>query len=242
MNFFIIVLSLSFACILFYAIIPWFAKIIMKNRFLRAMKEQTSLYITFDDGPDPSVTVPILQLLDKYNARATFFLMGTRAEKHPDIVRKIAEAGHDIGLHSYKHTHPWKTNPITSYLDIKQGSTAIRRITELNTVTLFRPPFGKLNVVTLFFILFRRYRVVFWDIDPKDFREESSEAVSSYVINRMCAGSVVLLHDGRRGAASNTAVTIHALEDILCACKERGVKLASIGQVFGKLSTKHGET
>src|SRR5690606_14734549 len=111
---------------------------ITSNKNLKDKK----IAITFDDGPHPEITLKVLQLLKQYNAKATFFCIGQHIEKHPEILRAIADNGHDIGNHSFSHHLMIDFNSTEKWLqEIKQTDSSIQKITSKKT-NLFRPPFG----------------------------------------------------------------------------------------------------
>ena len=108
-----------------YILIPWGLKILIRKNFLGTVKKSACVCLTFDDGPDPKSTLKILQLLNEANAKATFFVLGKNIELHPELASKIVELGHEIGVHSYRHAHPWKCRPFQSLSDLVRGTNAI---------------------------------------------------------------------------------------------------------------------
>ena len=197
------------------------------------MKNSPHAHVTFDDGPNSEITPTVLALLEKAEVVATFFLLGKHVEKHPDIVATIVQSGHEIGEHSYFHSHPWKTGPIGSFIDVLKGGRALKPYIKEGSVRLFRPPYGKLNLVTVLYILLFKKKVVFWDIDPKDYAQNSGEDVAQYVSVRIHDSSVLLLHDGRQNPEEYGAqVTTDALKLILEHAYTDKKEFQNIGDVI----------
>ena len=209
---------------------PCLFKIFLRRNFLSSVKKNKKVCLTFDDGPNPKSTPEILRLLEKANTKATFFVIGENAEKYPDLILSITKQGHEIGEHSYQHSHPWKCGPIQSIKDQLWGYRSFRRFCCSGTQVLFRPPYGKLNLITYLYIILFRRRVVFWNVNPRDYEQRSADAIFRYVKNRLTPGVVILLHDGRRNSSqsSDVATTITALKLILKESEQRGLNLTTV--------------
>ncbi len=215
-----------------YILIPWLVTGLIRKRFSSIIKRNGCICLTFDDGPDPGSTPQILELLNTAGTKATFFLLGENAEKYPDIVRKIVDTGHEIGDHSYRHTHAWKCNPFQSVVDLIRGGRTIEKYRKSKEPILFRPPYGKLNLATLMYTFFARKRMAFWNVDPKDYQQHSGKIVADYVIERISRGSVILLHDGRRNMASSPDVTVSGVRLILEAVIGKGLTLNTLSEAI----------
>ena len=212
-----------------YIFIPWGVKLLIRNQFLGRAKNTNSVFLTFDDGPNPDATPRILEILKEADAKATFFVLGKNVELYPDIAKNIIDNGHEIGEHSYEHLHAWKTGPLKTMRDLARGGRALQ---DWSLVThgriSFRPPFGKVNLVTLLYVWLGRKKVVFWSIDPEDYDAHSAQEVANHVIKHLEGGDVILLHDGRNNRNDNIHVTTTAIELILEACKSKGLRTSSI--------------
>lgn len=152
------------------------------------------LYLTFDDGPTPEVTTKVLDLLDAYQAKATFFCIGENVNKHPEIYSRIIADGHSIGNHTNTHPNSWKVSD-TSYLhDVEEAQKVIDS-------NLFRPPYGKLTPRTLF-SLKKKFRIIMWDVITGDFDENVSAAqVEKNVKDNAENGSIIVFHDSIKAAS-----------------------------------------
>ena len=126
--------------------------------------------LTYDAGPDPETTPALLDLLDELGVRATFYLVGFRAEACPDMVRLIAERGHEVGAHSYSHKHAWKVPPWFDYRDAERGYRTLERIA--GAAGPYRPPFGKIALPTLVGMLAKGRRVEWWSVPTNDTDDE----------------------------------------------------------------------
>jgi peptidoglycan/xylan/chitin deacetylase (PgdA/CDA1 family) len=181
--------------------------------------------LTFDDGPSP-FTGRILSILERFDAPATFFVIGFMAEDHPDLVRAEARAGMVIGNHSWDHPNsiPFRN------LSPQQGRTEIGRTAQLLTslgvtTSLFRPPGGSYSQQVI--EAARRYdsRLVLWNVDPRDWQRGHTPAqITANVLANAGPGSIVELHDG----GPNSAATVAALPGIIKGLRSKGLTLVAI--------------
>ncbi|MCL2806873.1 MAG: polysaccharide deacetylase family protein [Coriobacteriia bacterium] len=154
----------------------------------RYSKDYKIAYLTFDDGPHPQITPWILDLLDSYHIKATFFCVGNKVEKFPEIYQMTQDRGHAIGNHSYRHPAGFRVDD-DDYLD------DVRKASKLIDSKLFRPPYGQLRK-SQFNILKEEYRVVMWDIITRDYSKYMTadkvfKGVKKYTRN----GSIIVFHD-----------------------------------------------
>lgn len=215
-----------------YILIPSIIKIVLRRKFLSKMARTSCMCLTFDDGPNPASTRRILHLLRQYKAKATFFVLGENIDRYPEIIKLILDEGHEIGHHSYSHYHAFKSGPFLSLSDMIRWDRAVTRHKLNLQYNFYRPPFGKLNFVTLLYVLCMRKKMAFWNIDPKDFKTNPEDHIERMVLPNLKPGSVVLLHDGRVNGGSDPARTIDALEQILRAAAESNLCIATISQAF----------
>lgn len=153
--------------------------------------EEKVLYLTFDDGPIPTITPWVLQLLEKFNASATFFCVGENIKRNPQFLEEIIDAGHAVGNHTYNHLNAWKTENRPYFLNV-------RRCAQLVHSRLFRPPYGKLLPRQAGF-LHRHYHIIMWDVLSGDFDPNiSTEQCLQNVLNNAGKGSIVVFHDSKK--------------------------------------------
>ncbi len=151
--------------------------------------------LTFDDGPDPDTTPRLLDLLDKHHVPATFFVIGEKAARHRDIVRRIVAAGHSLGNHSYSHSEPCKTST-KQFLDEIRRTQAFLEDLGNQPCTLVRPPKGVLSVGKQLGLWKQRMTIALWNTDPRDYLMQSQQQAAAWgAAYHPCAGDIVLLHD-----------------------------------------------
>jgi peptidoglycan/xylan/chitin deacetylase (PgdA/CDA1 family) len=147
-----------------------------------------TIYLSFDDGPNPIITEKVLEILKAHNAKASFFCKGINAELYPEILEKIKLAGHTIGNHSYSHKNALKTSNKSWLADVLQPSP-------VSDSQYFRPPYGKI-FPWQFFKLKKRYKIVFWDVITMDYRSDfSPNQVISIIKKNTRNGSILVFHD-----------------------------------------------
>lgn len=152
-------------------------------------------YLTFDDGPTSSLTKPLLDQLARYDATATFFLIGVHAETHPHLVRAITRAGHTIGNHSYTHPYPWRT-PATAMQAQLDRTTRLLQDQTGQPIRYMRPPYGQINGAIRQWCRAQNQRAVMWDVMPGDFLPNVGTAyVEQFVLKHLRPGSIIVLHD-----------------------------------------------
>lgn len=190
--------------------------------------------MTFDDGPGSRLTPLILNVLARNNVKATFFLTGRHIAGREEIVRQIAEQGHKICSHGYDHLHQWKVSPIRAIKDIKQGWQAIDSALGTNRGKYpFRPPYGKLNLVCLIYLLLCRVPIVYWSLNVGDTWSPAccdQNRIAS-VIEKV-GGAVTLAHDFDRSDSSADDMIIESTRLGLNAAAKAGVKILTVSQLL----------
>jgi len=147
--------------------------------------------LTLDDGPHPEFTPRLLDILEKYQARATFFMVGEAAEQHPDIVRQVAQAGHAIGNHSWDHS----SLPLLSGKERRAQIRACEKALAPYGQRLFRPPYGHQSMASRLDALWLGYQVITWNLVARDWLDHSANWMVNQLANELEPGSVVLFHD-----------------------------------------------
>jgi peptidoglycan-N-acetylglucosamine deacetylase len=181
--------------------------------------------LTFDDGPHPVHTPALLDRLAAEGIRATFFVLGRNAEKHPDIVRRMAAEGHDVGHHSFTHGEPASTSAATL---VAESLRTARLLGDLlgRRPRLFRPPHGKITGGKALGLWATGQTIVLWNQDPKDFACGSSQTLRAWFAGRPFAGGdVVLLHDVHPFAGE-------ALDAIATAVRSAGLGFCPVSSWF----------
>lgn len=163
------------------------------------------LYLSFDDGPTPGITEFVLDTLNEFNAKATFFCIGNNVEKHPEIYNRILKEGHAVGNHTHHHLNAWKHSAKVYMEDVARASERIDS-------KLFRPPYGKLKLAHSKQLASLNFKIVMWDVLSFDWESEiSPETCLANVISKATKGSIVVFHDSMK-AERNLK---HALPKVL---------------------------
>lgn len=164
-----------------------------------------AIYLTFDDGPTPQVTDWVLQTLNQYKAKATFFCEGQNVHKHPNIFKRVVAAKHQIGNHSYSHYNGWKIKDAVYISEvIKAENTmenALKETTEnyLNSKKLFRPPYGRIRSTQAKTLQNLGYTIVMIDVVSGDFDDKiNSKKSFEKIIKHTKSGSIIVFHDSEK--------------------------------------------
>jgi peptidoglycan/xylan/chitin deacetylase (PgdA/CDA1 family) len=155
--------------------------------------DQKNIYLTFDDGPIPGVTEFVLDVLSQSLIKATFFCIGDNIRKHPEILKKVSEAGHSIGNHTFNHLKGWLTSNKNYLNNISLCDEAIIQM-GIKSPTLFRPPYGQIRLNQIKSL--GHYKIIMWDVLSLDYQQGGSpENRLSGTINATRNGSIVVFHD-----------------------------------------------
>ena len=188
-----------------------------------------SVALTFDDGPDPVVTPRLLELLEKHSAPATFFMCGLAAQRHSDIVRSVAAAGHTIGGHSWDHRLLRGLSPAEWRRQIDDTHSLLEDLAGAR-VRWFRPPRGNSDRRTRETLRRRGVATVYWSAAGRDWSLRDPESIARAVLDDMDPGAIVLLHDAiadylsADGQPTSQEPTLHAAELILRAARDQGLR------------------
>lgn len=176
------------------------------------------VFLTFDDGPTSEMTSGLLDALARYDARATFFLIGAHAAEHPHLVRDLYEAGHRIGNHTWTHPDAWTTPHDVVRRQLSETTRHLEDVTGA-PVRVMRPPYGKFTGAMRTWCAERQQRMVMWDVMPGDYLQTATaDGVARFVLDTVRPGSIVVLHDN----PICQHVTPQALETILSTLSDDG--------------------
>ncbi len=178
---------------------PLLAKKIFSNYIWEMPSKRKTLYLTFDDGPTPEITNWTLDILDKYNAKATFFCIGKNISQHPEIFNNIQDKGHKIGNHTNNHIKGWRTSTKNYLENIKEAQKVIdlqQNKTDSESQILFRPPYGQIRPKQGKALAELGYKVIMWNVLAFDWdKDVSKEKCLENVISNAKEGSVIVFHD-----------------------------------------------
>lgn len=178
-----------------------------------------AVYLTFDDGPIPEVTPKVLEILDRYQVKATFFMVGENIDKHPDIFRMVLDAGHAVGNHTYNHLKGIKYSCPEYLSNVRKWEEAFQRNApqssnrKSSNRQLFRPPYGKAWFWQRRAIARRGYELVYWDVLTRDYdRTRTPEAMLAQIKRSTRPGSIINFHDSLKSNERMLAVLPLAIE------------------------------
>ena len=202
---------------------PSIAKVILPDFCWNFSRNQKVIYLTFDDGPHPEITGWVLELLSKYDSKATFFCVGENVKKFPSTIQALKALGHAIGNHTFNHLNGWKTSKDEYLKNIRESDAAFEDIS-LKT-NLFRPPYGKLNMASRSQLANWNKKIVMWDVLSGDFDSKiTNEECLENVIRHTQNGSIIVFHDSLKAEAKLKFV----LPKVLDYFSEKGFKFKAI--------------
>jgi peptidoglycan-N-acetylglucosamine deacetylase len=192
--------------------------------------------LTFDDGPDPTYTPQILDILDKNHVKGSFFIIGENALKHPELVKRMYKEGHEIGNHTFTHPEVASITPFQTKMELNANQRLFQEITG-HSMTLFRPPFvanAEPNTRNELEPILRAqdmgYTMVGELIDSDDWQRLSSERLVKLVLKQLPEGNIILMHD----AGGDRSNTVKALPIIIKELKQRGYTFTTVADLIGK--------
>jgi len=182
--------------------------------------EKDTVYLTFDDGPHPTITPFVLELLEKYDAKATFFCVGNNVARYPATYRLVTDAGHTPGNHTYNHLNGWKTRNEHYIRNIEQAAKHIKS-------KLFRPPYGRIKLSQYRRLKRRdsRWKVYMWDILSGDFDQSiTPQQCLDNVLSYIHPGSIILFHDSEKAKERME----FALPAVLEYCRQKNWQMKAL--------------
>ena len=191
----------------------------------RARRAGRRVALTFDDGPDLQRTPAVLDLLARQGVRATFFVVGARAEAHPELVRRMVAEGHVVGNHSYTHSWRFPLRSLGRTMEVLcRTAEVLHRITGRQP-RLFRPPFGVTNPTIARAVRRLGLDPVGWSIRSLDTMGQSPERVAARILRRLHPGAVILLHDRCAGSERLIGLLVEGL-------RSRGLEPVTLPELF----------
>lgn len=190
--------------------------------------------LTFDDGPNPRYTPEILDILRDNDVKATFFMLGRNAELYPDVAKRVAEEGHEIGNHTHRHLRLFRTSCERSKTELSQAEEAIRLATGVST-RLVRPPQGLYGPGSLEAARDLRYTVVLWSLSSRDWTEIAPRDIARAVVSRAQNGEVILFHDGGdlfSYTGGDRTNTVKALPYIIEGLRDKGFTFVTVTEMM----------
>lgn len=187
--------------------------------------------LTYDDGPNPPYTNQLIEILERHQIKATFFVVGKKIEKYPDTVRLILSKGHELGNHSYSHKALISEKPGFIWSEIQKTDELLRQLGVKDEIH-FRAPYGRKLIVLPYFLAKLNKKNILWTIDSKDYEASNSEVIEASVLEQVRPGSIILMHDGG-GDRSRTVV---ATERLIENLKQKGYSFQTVSNLISKRS------
>jgi peptidoglycan/xylan/chitin deacetylase (PgdA/CDA1 family) len=182
--------------------------------------------MTFDDGPNPTLTPKLLDLLAARHIKATFFVIGQNVAEHPEVVARAVREGHEIGNHSWSHPNLGRMSDEAVRLQLKRTQDAIESAAGIRPV-LLRPPYGSVTAHEKRWIHDEfGYQIILWDVDPLDWRRPGPAVVCNRIVKETRPGSIVLSHDIHAGTIEAMPATLNQLE-------AKGFKFVTVSELIG---------
>ena len=192
-------------------------------------REEALVALTFNCAWEENDIPQLLDLLERENIKATFFLVGQWIERYPDSVRQIVDAGHEIGNHSYSHVDFVGAGEEVIRQQMEKTDALIREVTGADPV-LARVPSGSYDSRVIRLLRQEGYEVIQWDVDSIDWKKPPAEEITERILTKVQNGSIVLFHSG-------AATTLEALPDVIAGLREKGYCFTTVGDLLLKGET-----
>lgn len=189
---------------------------------------QMKIALTFDDGPHPTLTPEILDILKENRAKATFFLIGENAENYPELVLRETAEGHEIGNHTYTHTVLKKDDVTLMRRELEKTESILYSIGEYKPKYV-RPPCGIYDSAVIKAVKDMDCKIVLWNIDTRDWAHTPSDKIIDMVMSSVKSGDIILCHDYITGYSP----TAEVLRSILPALTEKGYSFVTVSELLG---------
>lgn len=196
----------------------------------RAATSDQKIAITFDDGPQPTYTPQLLDLLDRCGVRATFFLIGEHIRENLDLAQEVARRGHEIGNHTFSHPFLVRLEDDEIRNEIERTDALLRDLDGADP-RFFRPPMGLFSKRVLDVIEQMGYQTVVGDVYPRDPHLPGKNRIVERVLNRVMNGSIIILHDGGNSSHVDRSQTISAVSELIPQLHERGFEFVRLSEL-----------
>ncbi len=197
------------------------------NIYVHKKTDEKKIALTFDDGPHPKKTEKILEVLEKYGVKATFFVIGENAKLYPEVLKKVKDAGHDIGNHTYSHKSINKMSYDSLLESVRKCNRTIFEITGERPM-FFRPPEGYVNDGIAQQLYSEGYDVILWRVDTYDWRGRSAQEIYSTVMRNVKCGDIILMHDFISGESH----TAQALDLLIPKLQAQGYEFVTVSDII----------
>lgn len=211
-----------------YEAIPNYYYRNISNKVIKRLGNKKEIALTFDDGPDTLYTPLLLDLLKKYNVKASFFLVANKMQENVQILDRMVKEGHTVGLHSRSHRSAWLNFPWSTGNDFKDSLKLFKD--KGIDIKFFRPPWGTFNLLTQYNADIHKLKTVLWTLEAKDWSARTTvEYIKNQILNNIKPGDIIVLHDSN-GALGAPERTIAALGDIIPELKDKDYKFVTLDE------------
>jgi peptidoglycan/xylan/chitin deacetylase (PgdA/CDA1 family) len=195
--------------------------------------EEKKVALTFDDGPDDIFTPQILDVLKEKNVKATFFVIGKRAEGYPKVMRRIVDESHLVGNHTWSHPNIMKISLEDAKQEVLKTEKLLKSYCDdsADRIKIFRSPYGSIDPERVEFISNIGYKIIAWNVDSLDWKGLSAEEVKTNVLENVTEGSIILQHSAG-GEGEDLSGSVEALPEIIDVLKEEGFEFVTIDEIL----------
>jgi peptidoglycan/xylan/chitin deacetylase (PgdA/CDA1 family) len=194
--------------------------------------------ITFDDGPSPRYTPKILALLKRYQAHATFFVLGRKVEQYPHLVQAQLRTGNEVGNHTFDHPRLPKCTQVAREAEVERTALDLELLGDKDSARWIRPPYSAFSDRLKAYVAHTHGHLVLWSIDSGDWRGLGRDAIVHNVLSRVRPGAIIIFHDSDETDRADRSPTIAALKIILPALKAAGYRLVSVSELVGGANSR----
>jgi len=208
---------------------PWkytglLTRILLPEAMFRADTGEMSIFLTYDDGPDPEVTPALLDILAERDAKAVFFVIFNKANWWKDLIREISQQGHRIALHGMRHRSKYMQSNSSLSSELINLAEQIRAVGSVPSAA-YRPPFGHIRPDTVPYLKRRGIQTVLWTNIPGDYSRMNDDKLYNRAVRNLLSGDIIVLHDGTR---LRPAPTLELTRRLLDYCQQQDLKCRSL--------------
>ena len=189
--------------------------------------EEKVVALTYDDGPNPPYTNRLMEVLEQFGVKATFFVIGRQVEEHSQTAQDLQIQGHELGNHSYSHRRLVSTPKAAIANEIHQTDQLLQNLGSPSKIH-FRSPYGYKRIRLPWMLAQLQKINVLWNVDPRDYQAASADAVVDHVLDQVQPGSIVLLHDG----GGDRSLTVEATARLIPQLQERGYRFQTVSELL----------
>ncbi|AOY75041.1 LysM peptidoglycan-binding domain-containing protein [Clostridium formicaceticum] len=198
--------------------------------YLRGSANTNKIALTFDDGPNEKYTSQILEALKQYNVPATFFVLGSKVEQHPEVIRRMVKEGHVVGNHTWIHPDLRKVSESRLISEMQRTEDVVYQATGLRTA-LMRPPYGAVLPQVIEGLKGLDYKVINWSVDSVDWRDQNVDQILINTLPDVRQGGILLFHDAG-GEGETRAATVAVLPELIYTLKAQGYEFVTVDELL----------